>query len=114
MKKSLLTVANITTEAKAGLTRIDQLRSVLNFENSTNKKSNKKNGRPDWLKIKATEGKKFENYKRLKRTVKELGIATVCEEAKCPNIGECWGGNANETATATIMIMGDTVRILFI
>jgi len=40
--------------------------------------------------------------------VKGLGLATVCEEAKCPNIGECWGGGSTETATATIMIMGDT------
>lgn len=48
-----------------------------------------------------------ENYERLRSTVRELGLATVCEEAKCPNIGECWGG-ADGTATATIMIMGDT------
>lgn len=40
--------------------------------------------------------------------MKGLGIATVCEEARCPNIGECWGGGKNQTATATIMIMGDT------
>ena len=32
----------------------------------------------------------------------------MCEEARCPNIGECWGGGKDETATATIMIMGDT------
>ena len=31
----------------------------------------------------------------------------MCEEAKCPNIGECWGGGENQTATATIMILGD-------
>lgn len=36
-----------------------------------------------------------------------MGLSTVCEEAKCPNIGECWGGT-DGTATATIMIMGDT------
>ena len=36
-----------------------------------------------------------------------LGLATVCEEARCPNIGECWGGEKG-TATATIMLMGDT------
>ena len=42
------------------------------------------------------------------KTVKSLGLATVCEEAKCPNIGECWGGGEDGTATATIMIMGDT------
>ena len=32
----------------------------------------------------------------------------VCEEARCPNIGECWGGGKDEVATATIMILGDT------
>lgn len=47
-----------------------------------------------------------ENYEHLKETVRSLKLATVCEEAKCPNIGECWGG-AKGTATATIMIMGE-------
>jgi lipoyl synthase len=47
-----------------------------------------------------------ENYEKLKSTVRSLKLATVCEEAKCPNIGECWGG-AKGTATATIMIMGE-------
>lgn len=60
--------------------------------------------KPSWLKAVPTQG---ENYERLRSTVRELGLATVCEEAKCPNIGECWGG-ADGTATATIMIMGDT------
>lgn len=60
--------------------------------------------KPDWLKGKAPSG---ENYKHLKDTVRELKLATVCEEARCPNIGECWGGEKG-TATATIMIMGDT------
>jgi len=46
-----------------------------------------------------------ERYTKLKQTVRELKLATVCEEAKCPNIGECWGGDA---PTATIMLMGDT------
>ena len=39
--------------------------------------------------------------------MRQLGLATVCEEARCPNIGDCWGGKAG-TATATIMLMGDT------
>lgn len=43
----------------------------------------------------------------MKETVRSLNLATVCEEAKCPNIGECWGGKEG-TATATIMLMGDT------
>ena len=61
--------------------------------------------KPKWLKAEPPKG---ENYLRLKETVRSLGLATVCEEAKCPNIGECWGGGEDGTATATIMIMGDT------
>jgi lipoic acid synthetase len=60
--------------------------------------------KPAWLKADPPNG---ENYHRLKETVRSLKLATVCEEARCPNIGECWGG-AKGTATATIMIMGDT------
>jgi len=60
--------------------------------------------KPSWLKAEPPKG---ENYERLKNTVKGLGLATVCEEARCPNIGECWGGKQG-TATATIMLMGDT------
>lgn len=45
--------------------------------------------KPSWLKATAPQGA---NYKRLKSTVKDLKLATVCEEARCPNIGECWGG----------------------
>lgn len=37
-----------------------------------------------------------------------VSLSKVCEEARCPNIGECWGGGASEVATATIMLMGDT------
>lgn len=56
--------------------------------------------KPDWLKVKLPSG---ENYTRLKRISKSLKLATVCEEARCPNIGECWAGG-----TATFMVMGDT------
>lgn len=59
---------------------------------------------PKWLKVPIPKGKSFHN---LKKDVRELKLATVCEEAKCPNIGECWGGKKSE-ATATIMLMGDT------
>jgi lipoic acid synthetase len=61
--------------------------------------------KPSWLKAKPATS---ENYLSLRSTVRELGLATVCEEAKCPNIGECWGGSKEGAATATIMIMGDT------
>ncbi|KAG7820314.1 hypothetical protein KL928_001751 [Ogataea angusta] len=59
---------------------------------------------PSWLKVPIPKGKSFHS---LKKDVRELKLATVCEEAKCPNIGECWGGKKSE-ATATIMLMGDT------
>lgn len=55
--------------------------------------------KPDWLKIRPPAGP---NYLDLKQLVKGLGLHTVCEEAHCPNIGECWGGG-----TATLMLMGD-------
>ncbi len=56
--------------------------------------------KPNWLKIRAPSG---DNYKRLKVLSHDLGLNTVCEEAHCPNIGECWG-----SGTATFMLLGDT------
>jgi len=56
--------------------------------------------KPDWLKVKLAHG---ESYEHLKSKVKSLELHTVCQEAMCPNIGECWGAG-----TATIMILGDT------
>merc|ERR1711874_175547 len=47
------------------------------------------------------------NFSKLRNDLRGLKLATVCEEARCPNIGECWGGEKG-TATATIMLMGDT------
>ncbi|KAI3643736.1 hypothetical protein MP228_009900 [Amoeboaphelidium protococcarum] len=58
---------------------------------------------PEWLKTEIPVGK---NYSQLKQTLRSLNLSTVCEEAKCPNIGECWGGGEHQTATATIMLMG--------
>ncbi|KAL6931549.1 hypothetical protein ACO0R3_003014 [Hanseniaspora guilliermondii] len=62
---------------------------------------------PPWLKVSIPKGA---NFSKLKKDVKELKLATVCEEAKCPNIGECWGGGdkGKSHATATIMLLGDT------
>ena len=54
--------------------------------------------KPPWLKAKAPAGA---GYEHLKGLVREHRLATVCEEAKCPNIGECWNAG-----TATIMLMG--------
>jgi lipoyl synthase len=55
--------------------------------------------KPPWLKVRAPGGP---NYLRLRRLVRHRNLHTVCEEARCPNIGECW-----EDATATFMILGD-------
>jgi lipoic acid synthetase len=55
--------------------------------------------KPPWLKVRAPGG---ENYQRLGALMRELGLHTVCEEAHCPNVGECW-----EHGTATFMILGD-------
>ncbi|KAI1141146.1 lipoic acid synthetase [Hypoxylon sp. FL0543] len=61
---------------------------------------------PEWLKTPIPAGN--DNYKRIKADLRGLGLHTVCEEARCPNISECWGGSNKNAATATIMIMGDT------
>ena len=55
--------------------------------------------KPDWLKVKAPGS---ENYLRLKSLMRGLSLNTVCEEAHCPNIGECW-----HHGTATFMILGE-------
>jgi lipoic acid synthetase len=55
--------------------------------------------KPHWLKVRAPGGA---NYMRLKSLMRRWNLHSVCEEARCPNIGECW-----EDATATFMILGD-------
>ena len=55
--------------------------------------------KPPWLKVRAPGG---ERYNKIKRRARQLKLHTVCEEAQCPNIGECWGGG-----TATFMVMGE-------
>ncbi|CAH1404675.1 unnamed protein product [Nezara viridula] len=60
---------------------------------------------PPWLKREIPIG---ENYSKIKEQLRGLNLHTVCEEARCPNIGECWGGGEHGTATATIMVLGDT------
>lgn len=59
---------------------------------------------PEWLKTEIPSGK---NFGEIKRDLRGLKLHTVCEEARCPNIGDCWGGGEHQTATATIMLMGD-------
>jgi lipoic acid synthetase len=56
--------------------------------------------KPPWLKVRAPGG---ERYGELKATFRSLDLHTVCEEARCPNVGECWA-----EGTATVMLLGDT------
>ena len=65
----------------------------------------KERTRPDWLKIKLdTSG----DFIRTQKLMREQNLNTVCEEARCPNIYECWG-----RSTATIMILGNFGTELF-
>eukprot|EP00898_Chlorokybus_atmophyticus_P002335 jgi/Chlat1/3101/Chrsp21S00243 len=64
--------------------------------------------KPPWLRQRAPQG---ERYEFLKESLRDLNLHTVCEEAQCPNIGECWNGGSGDGGiggTATIMILGDT------
>jgi lipoyl synthase len=56
--------------------------------------------KPPWLKVRAPGG---ERYAKIKRTLRGLDLYTVCEEARCPNVGECWSAG-----TATVMLLGHT------
>ncbi len=82
---------------------------MIEIDNTITKKAKRNNPdllstkgvRPEWLKVRAATGEahqKIENLMRIKK------LHTVCEEANCPNIGECWGLHG----TATFMILGDT------
>ncbi|KAJ8618153.1 hypothetical protein MRB53_014339 [Persea americana] len=61
--------------------------------------------KPKWMKETIPGGSK---YAKIKKKLRDLNLHTVCEEARCPNLGECWSGGETGTATATIMILGDT------
>jgi lipoic acid synthetase len=69
------------------------------MENKIDSPQNKRGGRPEWLKVRMPGG---ESYFRLKSLVREQRLNTVCEDARCPNIGECW-----RAGTATFLILGD-------
>jgi lipoic acid synthetase len=74
----------------------------LNFIRGRKKRTDElpRQPKPEWLKVRAPGS---ENYLRLKGLMRGLGLHTVCEEANCPNIGECW-----HHGTATFMILGNT------
>lgn len=56
--------------------------------------------RPDWIRVRAPDG---ETYQAVRQLMRSKSLHTVCEEARCPNMGECWGRNG----TATFLILGD-------
>jgi len=59
--------------------------------------------KPDWLKMRPPSGQR---YTEIKESLRERDLHTVCEEANCPNLGECWSGR-DGPGTATFMLMGD-------
>ncbi|MGB1252987.1 MAG: lipoyl synthase [Candidatus Promineifilaceae bacterium] len=78
----------------------DQLKTQSNKPTQRIRTKNQSRRRPEWLKVRAPSG---ETYEGLKKLMRSKSLHTVCEEARCPNIGECWGAG-----TATFLIMGDT------
>lgn len=73
--------------------------SLINLEKIEVSDPQKPRRRPEWIRVRAPSGDTFDNLKHLMRSKQ---LHTVCEEAHCPNIGECWGAG-----TATFLIMGD-------
>ena len=99
----LLTDIPIKIESGEKYTNINGTHAVKNgvrknkvIKDNTNRKYERK---PVWLKVQKTEA--TSNYNKLKNMTSELKLSTVCEEAQCPNISECWSHG-----TATIMLMG--------
>lgn len=81
------------------------MNNVINRHQRTFKEQFEEQGvqlgrRPEWLKVKLPTG---DNYNNLKSLMRQQQLHTVCEEAKCPNMGECW-----ESKSATFIILGDT------
>lgn len=73
---------------------------ALRHPEKQNRPDNPIQRKPDWIRVKAPTSPEYHETRKMMR---ELNLATVCEEAACPNIGECWAKKH-----ATIMIMGDT------
>ena len=80
------------------MSHLEQIKYVKNGLKLKNAEPVPRERKPDWLKVKLPSG---ENYAKVKQNVRENRLSTVCEEAMCPNIGECW-----DAGTATIMLMG--------
>jgi lipoic acid synthetase len=60
--------------------------------------------KPEWLKMRPPSGERFTE---IKQTLRDHDLHTVCEEASCPNMGECWSGADGSAGTATFMLLGD-------
>ena len=71
----------------------------LDVISSPTEKPTGKKRRPDWLRVKLTSGEKFNEISNI---INDYSLNTVCSEARCPNMGECWGNG-----TATFMILGE-------
>jgi len=78
---------------------MSQKSSFVDMSNSIIADSSLTHKKPPWLKVSLPSGG---NYLHVRSLMKSLNLATVCQEANCPNIGECWSGG-----TATIMLMGE-------
>lgn len=89
---------SVTIKGTANLTLIEHYPLVSKSEQTGSLTTERR--LPEWFKVKAPGG---ENFLEIRRKIKEAGLNTVCEEAACPNIGECW-----DRGTATFMILGDT------
>jgi lipoic acid synthetase len=87
------TARGLTRDAKVSL-------SAMVLNNAEAGQELRRQKKPSWIRAKAPGG---EAYVRLRDDLRRRGLHTVCEEASCPNIGECWA-----RGTATIMILGDT------
>ena len=102
----------------AGLTRnvVREVQTQENYDASAKQKAAAKLSRipikveageilkkPEWIRVKA--GSPTTRFYEIKDILRKNSLVTVCEEASCPNIGECWGGKDGHAATATIMLM---------
>jgi len=109
--------SSVTTRSTSSSSSVDELRRALargpGFDDfvrsgatysvpAPKNLKDKTTRKPSWLKREVPGG---ERYTEIKSKLRELKLATVCEEAMCPNVGECWNG---DTGTATVMLLGDT------
>jgi lipoic acid synthetase len=78
--------------------KLDDIKVIKNGVQRKNAAAEPRQPKPDWLRVKLPSGGR---YAEVKENVRAHGLSTVCEEAMCPNIGECWNAG-----TATIMLMG--------